>query len=401
MKLPHGLHLTYCTNVHRGESWAEIFAALRTHTRAVRERVAPGAPFGIGLRLGARAVAELNDPKARREFRCWLDAHQAYVFTLNGFPYGPFHGAPVKEAVYRPDWTAPERVAYTQRLFELLAEWLPPQLEGSVSTLPGSFKGFKTDAAAQQRIRAHLWQCVEHIARLSERTGRRLSLALEPEPLCLLETSAETARFFEQMRDEHPNDPRLTEHLRVCYDTCHFAVEFESPAGARATLGAHGIRLGKIQLSNALRLRPTPEARAALEAFADGVYLHQVVVRRPNGQLVRYGDLPEALRAEAAADVSGCDGVESGPEDGPEWRVHFHVPLHQPPTPLFGNTASHLEAMLDALQADPTLCAHLEIETYTWEVLPPELKTDDVTEQIAGEFDWVLGRLRERGLAPA
>jgi hypothetical protein len=274
---------------------------------------------------------------------------------------------------------------------------LPPDTEGSVSTLPGSFKAFRPDAAATQRIRENLWLCVEHIARLSERTGRRLGLALEPEPLCLLETSAETVAFFERLREEHPNDPRLNEHLRVCYDTCHFAVEFESPADALERFRAHGIRLGKIQLSNALRLRPTPEARAALGTFADAVYLHQVVVRRAEGRLVRYRDLPDALRAEPPQGLSGSAATPPPDPDSAEWRVHFHVPLHHPPTPSFGNTAGHLESVLDTVRADPALCAHLEIETYTWEVLPPELKTADVADQLVAEYEWVLARLGNRG----
>ncbi len=399
MQLRHGLHLTYCTNIHRGESWAETFAALRTHTRALRQRIAPDAPFGIGLRLSARAAAELTDARLRDEFRRWLDANRMYVFTLNGFPYGPFHGAPVKTSVYRPDWTSPERLAYTQRLFEWLAEWLPPGLEGSVSTLPGSFKTFQLDPTAHARIRTHLWQCVEFIAGLSERTGRRLWLALEPEPLCLLETTAETVAFFQSLREAHPDDPRLNEHLRVCYDTCHFAVEFESPAEALRTFANHGIRPGKIQLSNALRLRPDPEARAAVRRFADPVYLHQVVVRRADGRLVRYADLPDALASEPPEDSQSLTYASSDSPTAPEWRVHFHVPLHHPPQTLFGNTAADLETLFDVLQADPTLCPHLEIETYTWEVLPPELKAPDVVEQLAAEYQWVLARLAARGLA--
>jgi sugar phosphate isomerase/epimerase len=409
MKLRHGLHLTYCTNVHRGETWAETFATLQTHTLAVRERVASRAPFGIGLRLSARAARELEDGQTRRAFQRWLETHDAYVFTLNGFPYGPFHGAPVKEAVYRPDWTAPERLDYTKRLCNLLAELLPPDADGSISTLPGSFKAFAPDAAAQRRIRDHLWQCVEHLARLSERTGRRLWLALEPEPLCLLETSLETVAFYERLHDEHPNDARLNEYLRVCYDTCHFAVEFESPAEVLKRFRAHGVRLGKIQLSNALQLRPTPRARTALGGFADAVYLHQVIARRADGSLVRYRDLPEALATgpdeNLPTDLAFSPTVSSGkataepPNGDVEWRVHFHVPLHHPPTANFGNTAAHLEGVLDALEADPTLCAHLEIETYTWDVLPPDLKAADVTDQIVAEYEWALARLRQRGLA--
>jgi hypothetical protein len=116
MQLNHGLHLAYCTNVHRGETWAQTFETLERHTLVVRRRVAAGRPYAIGLRLGARAAEELAQPAALTAFRHWLDAHDCYVFTINGFPYGSFHGTRVKEQVYAPDWSTPERLAYTQRL---------------------------------------------------------------------------------------------------------------------------------------------------------------------------------------------------------------------------------------------------------------------------------------------
>ncbi len=192
MKLNHGLHLAYSTNIHRGESWAQTFQSLQTHTLAVRDRVCPHKPYAIGLRLSERAAVELNEPAEMLKFRRWLERNHCYIFTFNGFPYGQFHGTRVKEQVYRPDWTSPERVAYTNLLFNLLAELLPAGIEGSVSTLPGSFKEFHPSTEAQKAIRQNLWRTVEHIARVSEKTGRKLHLGLEPEPLCLLESSAET-----------------------------------------------------------------------------------------------------------------------------------------------------------------------------------------------------------------
>ena len=410
MQLNHSLQLAYCTNIHRGESWAETFFSLQHHALAVRDKVCPQKPFAIGLRLSERAATELSDRAALLEFRRWLGQHACYVFTINGFPYGQFHGARVKEQVYRPDWTSPERVGYTNLLFSLLAELLPPEIEGSVSTLPGSFKGFHPSAEALKTIRQNLWRSVEHIARISAKTGRKLHLGLEPEPLCLLESTAETIHFFDHLRAEHPRDERLAEHLGVNYDTCHFAVEFEEPQNALACLVNHGIKISKLHLSSALKVAPTPEAREALTNFADDVYLHQVVARDPDGNRTIFTDLPDALafaNRQLAATTPPAQPV-SAPDPGeagvghwplPEWRIHFHIPLHAPAAPPFENTNDHLLGVLDLLAGSPKLCTHLEMETYTWEVLPPEFKSHSVVDQLAAEYEWTLAELKTRGLA--
>ena len=389
VELNHGLHLAYCTNIHRGETWRETFDALKTHALAVRERVCPHAPFAIGLRLGNQAARELSNPEKLLEFQRWLEKKSCYVFTINGFPYGAFHGTRVKEQVYAPDWTSPERHSYTNLLFDLLAELLPAGIEGSVSTVPGSFKEFIHAADQQKNIRMFIWRCLEHVAHLSERTGKKLHLGLEPEPLGLLENSAETVSFFEQLRNEHPNDPRLDEHLGVNYDTCHFAIEFEEPQNAMAALQKAGIKISKIHVSSALKSPATQAARAALKNFADDIYLHQVVARGMDGRLEFYRDLPDALARHPAAATRHAE----------EWRIHFHVPLHAPAAPPFQNTNDHLLGVLDLLAANPKLCSHLEMETYTWEVLPPELKSRSVVEQLVAEYGWTLARLTERGLA--
>jgi len=172
-------------------------------------------------------------------------------------------------------------------------------------------------------------------------------------------------------------------------------VEFEEPQSAISFLQQHGIKLSKFHLSSALTLRPTREARQALAAFADEVYLHQVIVRHADGSRVVYLDLDDALACEHPSDEQAS---EAATPHSDEWRVHFHVPLHSPPTLLFGNTTGHILGVLDLLQANPGLCSHLEMETYTWEVLPPEFKSWDVVEQLAAEYDWTLSRLAERGL---
>jgi len=388
MKLKHGLHLAYCTNVHRGENWAETFDSLQKYTMAVRARVAPDQPYAIGLRLSDLASRELVEPKIVGRFRDWLQENNSYVFTINGFPYGRFHGTRVKEQVYLPDWTSSERLVFTNRLFDILAELLPDGIEGSVSTVPCSFKEFiKTDAQVET-MAGNLWSCVDHIHALSQRTGKTLQLGLEPEPLCYLETSEETVRFFERLRKLRPRDQRLERHLGVNYDTCHLAVEFEEPEAVVKRFEQARIQISKIHVSSALRLRPTPEARQALQAFADDIYFHQVIERSQNGVIERYRDLDVALRLDNMKDPATT-----------EWRIHFHIPLHSSRTKLFDSTADHIIGLFRLLQKNPALCSHLEMETYTWEVMPPELKGRTVVDQLVCEYDWTLQQLRECGLA--
>lgn len=389
MKLTSGIHLAYCTNIHRGETWPETFAALTQHTSRVRQAISlPDQPYGIGLRLSDRAAAELSHPRELDRFRAWLDRENSYILTINGFPFGQFHGTRVKEQVYAPDWAAPERLAYTCRLFELLAVLTPPGGAASVSTVPGSFKEFIRDDDHLAAIVANLLRCHRQIEELRQRTGCDFHLGLEPEPLALLETTPEAIRFFDRLAGAADDPAALLRNIGINYDTCHLAVEYEDPGDSLARLGAAGIRISKLHLSSALALTPVPAALERLRSFQDQVYLHQVVSRDPQGDLRRFRDLDAAFQA-----------VEGGwTQPGDEWRVHFHIPLHTAPELPFRDTRPHLEGALDWLQQNPARCSCLEMETYTWEVLPPELRADDVVTQIVREYEWTLAALRARNL---
>jgi sugar phosphate isomerase/epimerase len=383
-----GQHLTYCTNIHPGETWAEVRANLARHVVAVKARVCPDRPFGVGLRLSGRAAEELAEPAALDELRAFLTAQGLYVFTINGFPFGAFHGTVVKEQVYRPDWLEPERVAYSDRLATLLAALIPEGMEGSVSTVPGAFEA--RSPGAEPGIAAALRRHARTLWRLREDTGRTIALALEPEPHCLLETTADAVRFFQGhvlssssvaafAADTGLSGPAaeetLVRHLGVCLDACHAAVEFEDPLEALGRITGAGLRLLKIQVSAGLQIaRPDRESRAALARFADPVYLHQVVARRGRA-LLRHLDLPQAL-------ASAGDGDD-------EWRVHFHVPLFRERLGPFRNTTAFLDTLLPRTGA----CAHLEVETYTWDVLPEEHRREPVVDAVARELTWTLERL--------
>jgi hypothetical protein len=390
MRLSHGLHLAYCTNIHRGETWPEIFGALKEHVLAVRDRVSPGQPYAIGLRLSDVASRELVQPDKLAAFRRWLEAENCYVFTINGFPYGQFHGTRVKEQVFQPDWSTEERLDYTKRLFTILAAIVPDEVEGSVSTVPGSHKELITSPDQPAAIRRNFWQAVDFIADLSERTGKALHLGIEPEPLGWIENTEETLQFYADMVKERPDETgKLQEFLGVNYDTCHFAVEYEDAMESLDCFHAAGIRISKLHLSSALKVKPTPGTLAALKAFAEDTYFHQTIARRENWELVRYRDLPVAL----AKAEGGKQNAET------EWRIHYHIPLHAAPTALFDTTVDHLIAALDWLSVHPGACSHLEMETYTWEVMPAELKKRSVVDQLVEEYRWTLAALEERGIS--
>jgi len=388
------LHLTYCTNIHPGETWDEVLANVSTHVLSVKAKVSPGRPFGVGLRLSAAAARGLAQPAALESFRDFLRTHDLYVFTINGFPYGAFHGTAVKENVYRPDWLEDDRVAYSDELARLLAALVPADVEGSVSTVPGCFVE-RTEEDAGERMAANLRRHARGLWRLRERTGRTIGLALEPEPHCVLETSADAVAFFEHHLfsrssvsafaqdtglDPGPAEQALRRHLGVCLDACHAAVEFEEPAQALRSLERAGIRVLKVQVSAGLVVRPDLDSLVALALFAEGVYLHQVVVRS-GLTLRRHVDLPQAL-------------AQAGPGQlGDEWRIHFHVPLFLERLGPFQNTQAFLTQLLPQL-ARTGVTSHLEVETYTWDVLPEEHRRTPVDEAIARELEWTLARLK-------
>ncbi|MEL7314205.1 MAG: metabolite traffic protein EboE [Cyanobacteria bacterium J06559_3] len=393
-------HLTYCSNIHPGEDWPTVFQNLQTYIPKLKHQLAPEDAFGIGLRLANAASEELLSGDALAQLQTWLTDQNCYVFTLNGFPYGGFHHQVVKDQVYAPDWSKGDRLSYTQRLIEILAALLPAGIDGGISTVPLSYKPWWQAARAHKAhifedSSLHLAKIAAAMAQVEETTGKLLHLDLEPEPDALLENADEVIDFFQEwllptgqvylQRQEGVSaetaEAWLRRYIRVCYDTCHFAVEFEDPAIALSKLQKAGIAIGKFQLSSAIRI-PIPADTAQrqtlcqhLEPFAESTYLHQVIEQRSSGFLNHYEDLGQALPALLTTDAT-------------EWRTHFHVPIFIEQYPPFASTQDHITAILHQLPQIPD-CTHLEIETYTWEVLPADMKQDNLAS-IQREYEWVL-----------
>jgi len=385
-------------NVHPGLTLDEVEANLRTHVLPLKQRFAPDRPFGVGLRLAGEASREALADDRVHALRSWLDNNGLYVFTMNGFPYGPFHGETVKGNVHAPDWRDEERVAYTIRLIDILAVLLPNDVaDGSISTSPFTYKPWidVDDPALWERFVTNTVRVAEHLVRVRQETDKLIHVDLEPEPDGLLGDGAELIDFFETWllpkgtpqlakrlgTDDATARNLLLEHIRVCFDTCHVAVGYEQPRELLDRFQALGIHVGKIQISSASRVAlPDDAAQRStiareLAAFDEPVYLHQVIQRNLDGSLTRYPVLPDAL--PSIDDPSAA-----------EWRIHFHVPVFLEHYESFGSTQETIRETLDLL-AERHVTNHLEIETYTWDVLPADLK-QDLGTMISRELEWVL-----------
>lgn len=372
----------YCTNIHPGETWGEIRAALERHLPRVRECLDYEVEyFPIGLRLSAIAAAELTrDERERRRFADWMEEHKYEVCMVNGFPYGAFHGERVKEKVFLPDWSSMERLEYTKSLFLLLHEWARPGRDISVSTVPGSHKSF---ARSDDDLLGPVRELGRFLENLYRETGRDCHLGFEPEPFGQFDNVEESTAFLKKVFAGQPDEEGLRCRLGLTYDTCHFALLYEDASQALSRFAAEGIRLSRIQASNALALDPRDEqALGALARYDEPVYFHQVVVRGREGGLPKvFPDLPEAL--EWAGSVA---------DKGEEWRCHFHIPIGASPAAPLRDTNDHLLDVIKYQEKQEGRSPHWEAETYTWQVLPEEMRKD-MDRQIAGELNWLNARL--------
>jgi hypothetical protein len=397
MDLGNGLgHLTYSTLVHPGDTWAEMRDSLSTYVLAVKERVSPDRPFGVSLRISADAAITLTEDAAERgRLADFLAQHDLYVYTVNAFPYGPFKGGEVMERVYEPDWTTEERVVYTCQVAEILAEIAPPSVSASIQTAPLAFRPRVEGEAYVASFTTQLLRVVAHLVDLERRTGRRVKVALEPEPACYLETTDETVTYF---RDRIHSPAGVGElaalarvplseaeglvrrHLGVVFDIGHQSVGFEDVRASLAALVSAGIPVFKLQEAAALRVGELTESLVPeLKRFTDTIYLSQSTLRRGE-EASHFLHLGDALAA-----------FEADPRPA-ELRTHFHVPVFLEELGPFGTTRFAVQEAL-RMHRDAPLSDHLEIETYTWDVLPAELKTGDITDYVARELAFVRDEL--------
>lgn len=392
METKHG-HFSYCSNIHPGEIWHEHFAELQKNVPLVKEQIAPHEKMGLGLRFANQASIDLQNASEFESLNNWLKKENLYVFTLNGFPYGGFHNTIVKDDVHTPDWTTKDRYDYTLRLANLLAKLLPENLnEGGISTSPLSYKywwkSLEELTNATEKATLHLLDLVIELVQIEQKTGKWIHIDIEPEPDGILENFTEFVQWYENtliplgtkyLQNKgfsHPVEV-IKRHIQLCFDICHFGVSYDSPTDCIKELNQKGIGVGKIQISSALRvdLRTNPQEKInELKKYHEPVYLHQVKALLKNGQYLQFQDLDEAIQ-------------NYSPDKFDEWRIHFHVPLFLANYGLLGSTQKEIIETLNVQKSSP-FTRHLEIETYTWAVLPFEFQTP-IHESIAREIAWV------------
>src|SRR5215471_15246588 len=397
MDLGNGLgHLSYSTLVHPGDDWEQIWASLNAYVPKVKARFAHNQRFGVSLRLSASSAQTLAGSAAERDkLKKFLADNGMYLYTVNAFPYGAFKGTLVKEQVYEPDWRSEERTRYTTNVADVLADVCGAGISPSIQSAPLGFKPRVTGSDVVASYTDHVLRVAAHLVELEAKSGRTVTLALEPEPYCFLETTDETVDYFTRhlysgaaaealarlahipISEAHV---ALRRHVGVVFDICHQAVEYEDIAANLQKLVDAGIPIFKLQEAAAMRIpEVTQKIVDTLTRYADTIYLTQTVEKK-DGKLTRFLNLEDAFAAWKA---------NPGPR---EWRTHFHVPVFLDSLGDFGTTRFAIEDALRFHKANP-LSRQLEIETYTWDVLPDHLKTGDIVDYVTREIEWVRGEL--------
>ena len=398
MDLGKGLgHLTYSTLVHATDDWDQLWKSVNTYLPQVKARVAPHQKFGVCLRTSAPSAALLSaEPSKRAALKQFFADQDLYLYTANAFVYGVFKKQVIKEDVYEPDWRTPERREYTKQVADLLADLAPEGVNPSIQSAPLGFKPRVTGDDVVEAYTTNVIDVVAHLVGLEKKTGKVVTLGLEPEPRCYLETTDETITYFTQHLFSPQTAERLAKatglhaadaaaamrkHMGVVFDIGHQSVGYEDIPASLLKLVDAGVPIVKLQEAAAVYMPDvTQKTVDALQSFAKTIYLSQTCQQK-DGKTTWFLNLEDAFEAFSK---------DPGPR---EWRTHFHVPVFLDDLGgAFGTTRFALEQAL-ALHKKSPLSTHLEIETYTWDVLPAHLKTGDIVEYVTRELDWVKGQL--------
>ncbi|MCK0188458.1 metabolite traffic protein EboE [Arenibacter sp. F20364] len=397
MLIKNKYHLSYCSNIHPGEDWEQTINSLKTYLPKIRKEVAPETPFGIGLRLSNVASEGLDEGNNLRDFKDWLDQNQFYIFTMNGFPYGNFHNERVKDMVHAPDWTTEERLNYTQRLFDQLAFLIPEGMSGGISTSPVSYRHWHTTADALENAfvtgAENMAKILLQLVEIEKNSGKYLHMDIEPEPDGMIENSDEVLHYYDTYLipiatkklmaalgcNKDMARDLVLRHITICYDVCHFSLAYEDPEYTLAKFSKAGIKVGKIQVSSALKILfkegENEDIWQSLSQFNEPTYLHQVT-EKVGDKVITYRDLPEVLEQRSNA---------------LELRSHFHVPIFLEKYDHLFSTQDQIIKVLEYLKKDQ-FSEQLEIETYTWDVLPKNLKTE-LSNSIVREIEWLKSKI--------
>ncbi|MCZ6596743.1 MAG: metabolite traffic protein EboE [Planctomycetota bacterium] len=417
------VRLAYCLNLHPAEDLDGVLRGVREITLPLADELDPArdeGDFGLGAYLPGKVVLAMegDDAEDRAAYVGFVAANGLDPFTYNAFPIGGFHHAGLKQGVFRPTWMETERQLFTWNVARVAADaWKACGARSrhvSISTHTGMYAADVGGPADLDACADGLARMARTLAEIEQASGCRIVLSLEPEPGSNAGDARALAGFHERIRARARevlgagSDTVLRRHLGTCLDACHAAVAFEHPQEAFLDATADGTPLGKLQFTSAISLRHpdgNDAGRERLFGLEEPVYLHQVTGRR-GGDVAQAADLPEARRLWKSGAV-GWRGCE-------EWRCHFHVPVdmgdlgdlgdgdRSGPAGGLGTTRAVADEILAVALSDPerwgTEELHVEIETYTWDVLPSEVRgTDSLVAGLAREYRHVLERMEAAG----
>ncbi len=364
-------HLTYCLNVHNANNIDEISLAIKEYSLKIKNQICPDQPFGLGLYLSNKASIELEKPNNLNRFKEFLIKHNLYCFTINAFPYGDFFTPNLKTKVYYPDWTSSERLQYSKRVCNIMAELLPDNINGSISSIPISYKTNNNSWDKIKQSKKKLNDIALFLQHIELKTGKHIDIAIEPEPDCCIETSQEFIDFYQQLNNI------TQQYIGLCFDTCHLAIQYENLTQSLLNLHAANIPINKIQISSALRIDKNFQQNL-LHEFYDDKYLHQVKIKT-NKNILSFSDLSP-------------DIMQQNTDLWQEMRIHFHLPIYFNGYDNIKTTNNQID--LDFFKTALKIgVKHFEIETYTFNVLPTNLQNIGLTKSIINEYYFAMEKI--------
>ena len=362
----------YCTNIHPGESWDEIISSLKENTLNIQK----GLTSEIGLRISARALKEVAR-KEINDFKKWLALENLKVCTVNAFPYGNFNKGIVKKDVYLPDWQSEKRVSYTLDTIELMLEL---DSEVTISTVPLGWKDSFQQPSSVVNACQNLLKVALRLRDIYDKEGIQILVCLEPEPGCYLENTESVIRFFNDYLFNSKFFSQseiaiLRQFIGICFDVCHFSTMFESAVESYKKI-SQLVDIHKVQVSSGLKfIGSLEDFKKNISSFKDGRYLHQLMIQN-NDQQFFLSDLENYPLLDGEA----------------EFRVHYHVPIFLNELEGFQGTNKDIVDLINYFNENK-IEQTLEVETYTFEVLPAKYQEQGIRESIRRELKWLINQL--------
>jgi hypothetical protein len=382
--------LSYCTNIHFGESWEEVFYILKFHSRKLRNAFLKMDQFGIGLRLSNSSIINLSKSSFFFDFLFWLKINNFYIKSVNGFPYSFFGSNYIKDNVYLPDWSNFKRYIYSRRIIILFSNFLNKNNFGGISTLPLSYKYFFCNYSYNNlyiKSIKYLYSLLILLNDIYVNNKIFIHLDIEPEPDCVVSNTLDYINFFKKWLLDRiilyflkkKIHMFILNYFRICFDICHSSVEFESICQSFNSIFLFNIKFGKFQISSSLKIDKMNFYNSYVFSYLpETPYIHQVYGKTFYDNIITYKDISLAHILLYKKKIV-------------EYRIHYHVPIFFDKYEIFESTQQYIIEFFKLLKKRNAFYI-FEIETYTFDILPCYLKLN-ILYSLKREYDWVIKNL--------